>query len=237
MLVGLPPQDPLRPEFPPLSEKPAPFDLDALERIAEVPAKRFRWRHRGRQRRQARTYEGPTVTTARASVAMLALIPEPEQCTALRDALAAGGARYLIPPRLTLRNGLSMQDEAAWREVVGDVTRAWRPFTVRLSGPAIIERRALCLQPVGDSVRDLQEALGYALATAGFVPRVGDVSAPMVLLAGTFTDLSRTELHQLAGAVQDRVHFPMDFPATTLYAIAEASGDDDLPIGAFPLAG
>ena len=142
-----------------------------------------------------------------------------------------------MPPRLTLRNGLSMQDEGAWRKAILDVTRGWHPFTVRLRQPEVIENRLLSLAPVGDSVADLQEALGRSLITAGFVPRAGDVAEPVLLLAGTFTGVTRSGLHELGNAVRDRIKFPMDFRATTLYTVAEADGDSDLPIDAFPLGG
>jgi hypothetical protein len=233
MLVSVPPEDPLRKEYPPLPEKPPPFDLDALGRISKPEARRFRWR-RGKGGSQVEE-AAPKVTTARSSVAMLALIPDPEQCAAIRGALAQGGAPYALPPRLTLRNGLSMQDEAAWREAVVRVTRAWRPFTVRLRPPEVVEDRMLCLDPVGDAVADLQWALGNALISAGFAPRTGDVSAPVLMLAGTFTGLSRAELHELGNVLRDHITFPMDFKATTLYAVAEADRDGDLPIDAFRL--
>jgi hypothetical protein len=235
MLGAVPPKDPLRKEYPPLPEKGPPFDLDALGRIAKPDAPRFRWRRRKHREQAAET--APKVTTARSSVALLALIPDPEQCLAFRDALAEAGAPYAMPPRLTLRNGLSMQDEGAWRKAILDVTRAWRPFTVRLRPPEVIEDRLLSLAPVGDNVADLQDALGRSLITAGFVPRTGDVADPVLLLAGTFTGVTRSGLHELANAVRDRIKFPLDFRATTLYAVAEADGDSDLPIDAFPLGG
>jgi hypothetical protein len=234
-LRAVPPEDPLHKEYPPLPEKGPPFDLDALGRIAKPDARRFRWR-RGKRRPQAADTP-PTVTTARSSVALLALIPDPEQCLALRDALADAGAPYAMPPRLTLRNGLSMQDEGAWRNAIVEVTRGWRPFRVRLRQPEVIEDRLLSLAPVGDGVADLQGALGRALMTAGFAPRAGDVADPVLLLAGTFTGVTRSQLHELGNAVRDRIEFPMDFRATTLYTVAEADGDSDLPIDAFPLGG
>jgi hypothetical protein len=76
-----------------------------------------------------------------------------------------------------------------------------------------------------------------ALSFAGFLPRAGDVSEPVLALAGTFTGLTRIELHELANAVRDQVTFPMDFAATTVYAVAEAADDDDMPVDAFPLTG
>jgi hypothetical protein len=231
----VPPDDPLRKDYPPLPEKPPPFDLDALKRIAKPETRRFRWR-RGRGLPQLEE-AAPKVTTARSSVALLALIPDPEQCLALRDALAAGGAPYAMPPRLTLRNGLSMQDEGAWRVAILKVTRGWRTFTVRLRPPEVIEERMLSLAPVGDNVSDLQHALGRSLITAGFAPRTGDVADPVLVLAGTFTGVTRSGLHELRNAVHDQVSFPMDFRATTLYTVAEADGDSDLPIDAFPLGG
>jgi hypothetical protein len=142
-----------------------------------------------------------------------------------------------VPPRLTLRNGLSMQDEGAWRRAIVEVTRGWRPFTVRLRPPEVVEERMLSLAPLGDNVADLQDALGRSLITAGFAPRTGDVANPVLLLAGTFTGVTRSGLHELANSVRERIRFPMDFPATALYTVAEADGDSDLPIDAFPLGG
>ncbi|HXY94808.1 MAG TPA: hypothetical protein VEP49_20260 [Acidimicrobiia bacterium] len=235
MLSTMAPDDPLHREYPPLPEKPPPFDLDALGRIERPSVRRFRWR-RGRGLPQLEE-AAPKVTTARSSVALLALIPGSEQCAAIRDALGHAGAPYAVPPRLTLRNGLSMQDERAWRVAVEQVTSAWRPFTVRLRPPELLDDRMVCLAPVGDAVSDLQHALGSALSTAGFVPRSGDVASPVVLLGGTFTGLNRQQLHELVNAVADSVDFPMDFRASAVYAVAEAADDADLPIDAFPLAG
>jgi hypothetical protein len=230
----MPPHDPLRPEYPPVPEKPPPFDLDSLGRISNPETRRLRWR-RGKGLPQLEE-AAPKVTTARSSVALLALIPHSAQCAAIRRALETAGAPYSVPPRLTLRNGLSMQDEAAWRTAVQDVTRRWRSFTVRLRPPELREHRMVCLAPVGDAVSDLQHALNISLGSAGFLPRAGDVAAPVLLLAGTFTGLNRSQLYDLMNAVADGVTFPMDFRATALYAVAEAS-DDDLPIDAFQLGG
>lgn len=232
---AVPPEDPLGKEYPPIPEKPPPFDLDALRRIAKPETRRRRWRL-GKGLSQLEE-PAPKVTTARASVALLALIPDPEQCVALREALAEGGAPYAIPPRLTLRNGLSMQDEAAWRDAILRVTRAWRPFTVRLRPPEVIANRMLSLAPVGDAVANLQNALGSSLISAGFAPRAGDVADPVLTLAGTFTGMTRSGLHELGNSVRDRVRFPMDFTATTLFTVAEADGDSNLPIDAFVLGG
>ena len=229
----VPPKDPLHQEYPPIPEKPPPFDLDSLGRIAKPETRRLRWR-RGKGLPQLEEV-APKVTTARASVALLALIPDPEQCVALRDALAEGGAPYAMPPRLTLRNGLSMQDEGAWRDAILRVARSWRPFTVRLRPPEVVDDRMLALAPVGDSVASLQAALGNSLISAGFAPRMGDVADPVLVLAGTFTGVTRSGLHELGNAIRDRVPFPMDFTATTLYTVAEADGDSNLPIDAFPL--
>ncbi len=232
------PEDPLsKKEWPPLPEKPPPFDLDALRQISEPDGSTRRWWRRKRGNAGGAKEPAPKVTTARASVALLALIPDPEQCLALREALAAAGAPYALPPRLTLRNGLSMQDEGAWRDAIQGVTRTWRPFTVRLRPPEVIDDRMVCLEPVGDGVSDLQHALVNALSIAGFLPRTGDVSEPVLLLAGTFTGLTRVGLHELANAVRDGVRFPMDFRASTVYAVAEAAADDDMPVDAFPLTG
>lgn len=234
----MPPEDPLqRKEWPPLPEKPPPFDLDALGQISEPDGSQRRWWRRRRRGTGGDKEPTPKVTTARASVALLALIPAPEQCLAIREALAAAGVPYAVPPRLTLRNGLSLQDEGAWRDTIQSVTRTWRPFIVRLRPPEVIDDRMVCLEPVGDGVSDLQHALVNALAIAGFLPRTGDVSDPVLLLAGTFTGLTRLGLHELANDVRDRVRFPMDFRASTVYAVAEAAADDDMPVDAFPLTG
>ena len=229
-----PPRDPLRQEYPAIPAKPPPFDLDALGRIAKPEPRRVR-RRRGKGGLHQRGAAVPRVTTARSSVVLLALIPDPEQCAALRAALDAGGAPYAMPPRVVLRNRLSMQDEVSWRDAVAKVTRAWRPFTVRLRPPEVVDERMLCLNPVGDAIGDLQHALGQSLISAGFAPRVGDVASARLLLAGTFTGLPRSQLHELGNSVRDRVAFPMEFRAGTLYAVAEAAADDDLPIDAFPL--
>jgi hypothetical protein len=233
----MPPEDPLaKKEWPPLPEKPQPFDLDALRRISVPERSRRRWWRR--KRSETGGHEPPPkVTTARTSAVLLALIPTPEQCLTIRDALAAAGAPYAVPPRLVLRNGLSLQDQLAWRDAVQGVARAWRPFTVRIRPPEVLDDRMVCLQPVGDAVSDLQHALVTALSFAGFLPRAGDVSEPVLALAGTFTGLTRIELHELANAVRDQVTFPMDFAATTVYAVAEAADDDDMPVDAFPLTG
>jgi hypothetical protein len=231
----VPPEDPLSKEYPPIPAKPPPFDIDALGRIAHPETRRVRWRRRkvSRQPRDA----PPKVTTARASVALLALIPDPEQCVALRDALARGGAPYAMPPRLTLRNGLSMQDAGAWRDAILKVTQSWRPFTVRLRPPEVVENRMLSLAPVGNAVANLQVALGHSLMSAGFAPRVGDVADPVLLLAGTFTGVTRAGLHELGNAIRERIPFPMEFTATSLYAVAEADGDSNLPVDGFVLGG
>jgi hypothetical protein len=229
------PDDPAREAYPPIPEKPPPFDLDALKRIAKPAPRRLRWR-RGKGGMPQLENVRPKVTTPRASVVLLALIPGPEQCDALRSAVADAGAPYGVPPRLTLRNGLSMQDQTAWRPAIEEVTGKWRPFTVRLRPPEVVDR-LVYMEPVGDAVSDLQHAVGAALSSAGFIARTGDVSAPVVPLAGTFTGLTATELHDLANAVRDQVQFPMDFRATTLYAVAEAAVDDDLPVDAFPFGG
>jgi hypothetical protein len=233
----MPPEDPLaKKDWPPLPEKPPPFDLDALRGIpVRNESKRRWWRRRSRKTGDAEP--APKVTTARTSAALLALIPAPEQCLAVREALSAAGASYAVPPRLVLRNGLSLQDQVAWRDAVQTVTSTWRPFTVRLRPPQVIDERMVCLEPVGDAVSDLQRAVVNALALAGFLPRTGDVSEPVLLLAGTFTGFSRVELHELANSVCDQVRFPMDFRASTVYAVAEAAADDDMPVDAFPLTG
>jgi len=229
------PDDPLRKEYPEIPPKPPPFDLDALKRIERPAPRRLRWR-RGKSGMPQLEDARPKVTTPRASVVLLALIPGPEQCDALRSAVAAAGAPYGVPPRLTLRNGLSMQDQTAWRPAIEEVTARWRPFTVRLRPPEVVDR-LVYMEPVGDAVSDLQHAVGAALSSAGFIARTGDVSAPVVPIAATFTGLTSTQLHELANAVRDRVTFPMDFRATTLYAVAEADVDDDLPVDAFAFGG
>ncbi len=229
------PDDPLHREYPPLQPKPEPFDLDALPRLSSRASRRFRWRRR--KRSSHRDDPAPTVTSARPSVALLALLPGPEQCAAIRGVLAASGAPYAVPPRLPLRNGLSLEHEAAWRNAIQQVTRSWPAFTVLLRAPELLDQRMVCLAPVGDAVPDLQYALSSSLSAAGFVPRAGDVGAPLLLLAGTFTGLSQSQLYGLIDAVRDRMTFPMEFAASTVYAVAEAPDDRDLPVDAFPLEG
>ncbi len=231
----MPPKDPLRRDFPPVPDKPPPFDLDALQRISRPEPRRLRWR-KGRRGAASELVEAtPKVTTARSSVVMLVVAPPAEQRAALRAALAAGGAEYTLPPRLTLRNGLSMQDEAAWSDCVRGVTRLWQPFTVRLRPPEVVDSRMLCATPVGDRVSDLQQALGNALFAAGFVARVGDVSAPTMLLASTFTGATHAQLHELGNVVRDLVEFPIDFRVTELNAVWEAGAEDDPPVTTYPL--
>jgi hypothetical protein len=232
----MPPQDPLRREYPPLPEKPPPFDLDALQRISKPEPRRLRWRrNRGRGHTTELVDATPKVTTSRASVVMLVIQPPAEQRAALRAALAAGGAEYSLPPRLTLRNGLSMQDQAAWSDCIQAVTRLWKPFMVRLRPPEVVDSRMLCLAPVGDRVTDLQQALGHSLFSAGFVARVGDVSTPTMLLASTFTGATHAELHELGNVVQDLVQFPIDFRVSELHAVWEAGAEDDPPVATYPL--
>jgi hypothetical protein len=238
MLSPVPPQDPLRREYPPVPAKPPPFDLDALQRISKPEPRRLRWRrNRGRGNATELVDAAPKVTTSRASVVMLAIQPPEEQRAMLRAALAAGGAEYSLPPRLTLRNGLSMQDQAAWGDCIQAVTRAWKPFTVRLQPPEVVDSRMLCLAPVGDRVADLQQALGHSLFAAGFVARVGDVSTPTMLLASTFTGATHAELHDLGSVMRDLVPFPIDFRVGELYALSEARGEDQPPIAVYPFGG
>lgn len=231
----MPPKDPRRPEQRPLPEKPPPFDLDALRGISKPETRKLRWR-RGKGLPELEE-AAPTVITPRSSVALLALIPTAGQCAAIRAALADADVPYAVPIRLTLRNGLSMQDEAGWRPAIESVTQTRRPFTVRLGPPELRGNRLVCLMPVGDAVSDLQHALNLSLGAAGYLPHAGDVAQPLVLLAGTFTGLNLSQLHELVNVVTDRVTFPMDFRATALYTVAEASDADDLPMDAFPFAG
>jgi hypothetical protein len=211
-----------------------PFDLDALERISRPAPRWSRWM-RGERRAARRDDTTPVVTTPRASVALLALIPDPEQCTALRSAIAAAGAPYSLPPRLTLRNGLDMGSEDTWGDAVRGVTSRRPSFTVRLRPPEVIDGRMVCCAPVGDSVVDLQRALDNALSAVGMVAQPGDVAAPVLLLAGTFTGLVRSALHELANVVGASVRFPVEFEATIVYALAEAGGDGDVPLVGFRL--
>jgi hypothetical protein len=228
------PKDPLRPEFPPIPEKPPPFDLDALRRIPSPEPRRMRWRRRKGARVELVDVK-PQVTTARSSVVMLALEPTAEQSAAIRDALVAGGVEYTLPPRLILRNGLSLQDEMAWSDAVRGVTRAWKPFTVRLRPPEVVDSRMLSVTPVGDRVADLQQAIEAALSASGFVARVGDVSSPTMMLASTFTGSTHAELHTLGNVVRDRVAFPLDFRVTALHAVQEAATGDEPPLASFDL--
>jgi hypothetical protein len=55
-------------------------------------------------------------------------------------------------------------------------------------------------------------------------------------LAGTWTELNRVQLHDLATGVRDELRMPVEFRASALYAF-DAAADDDLPFLDFPLTG
>ena len=152
--------------------------------------------------------------------------------------LAEGGAPYAIPPRLTLRNGLSMQDEGAWRDAILKVTRAWRPFTVRLRPPEVMANRMLSLAPVGDGVANLQTRIGELadlgrLRTARRRRRRSGVDPRGHVHRRDAIGIARVgQCRPRPGAASRWTS-----RATTLYTVAEADGDSDLPIDAFVLGG
>ena len=220
---------------PPLPEPGPPFDLDALDDLdrrdapAAAPARRRWWQ-------RERTPRAPAVGP-RARSALLALVPEPEQSRRIKIALRAAGAHYTVPVRITLLTGLDERDVQVWGHVVRGVLGSFRPFTVRLVGPEVVRERTVCLRATGDTTRRLQQRLQAALGPEGFTvddPRTA--WGPVLPLAGTWTELNRVELHDLATGVRDELRMPVEFRASAVYAFDETA-DDDLPFLDFPLTG
>jgi hypothetical protein len=167
--------------------------------------------------------------------ALHALVPDPHQSDEIRRALRSAGAGYVIPVRITLQTGLAARDDERWGGPVRDVTRRRDPFTVRLVGPEVVADRTLHLRAVGPAVRSLQLELYRALARSDVAlddPRTE--LGPVLPLAGTWTDMNRVELHELATGVRNAVRTPLEVRATSLYALA-VSAHDDRPVLVFPL--
>lgn len=219
--------------YPPVPDPGAPFDLGALDDLGgppPAPPKRRRWR------RAPRPSPSPTVALAEPR-AMLALVPEAEQSRHIRDALVAAGVRYAVPVRITLVTGLDARDVDLWDGVVRGIVARHPPFTVRLVGPEVVQDRTVCLRVVGGATRAVQQELEGALGAANFTaddPRTA--WGPVLPLAGTWTELNRVELHDLATGVRNELRPPIEFRASAVYAFEETA-DDDLPFLDFPLLG
>ncbi len=232
---------PPRQPYPPVPEPGAPFDLDALDALDDLdrlddggaapvasPARRRWWR------RVPRPSPAPTVAL-REPRALLALVPEAEQSRRIRTALLASGVHYAVPVRITLLTGLDARDVDMWDGVVRAIVARHAPFTVRLVGPEVVQDRTVCLRVAGGRTRALQQELQTALGDGQFTsddPRTE--WGPVLPLAGTWTELNRVELHDLATGVRNELRLPVEFRVSSVYAFEETS-DDDLPFLDFPL--
>ena len=229
---GVPPP---RPHFPPLPDPGDPFDLAALERLDAGPepdgaSARRRWW----PRRRPPAAVAQRVTAPRDPRSLLTLVPEPEQCRQIRLALQSAGVSYAIPVRITLLAGLDARDARVWSEV-HTIARRHPPFSVRLIGPEVIQDRTVCLRVLGDGARSLQRDLLAAFGDDSIIPDdPRHVSGPTLPLAGTWTEMNRVELHELATGVRNELPMPLEFRASTIYAF-EDSADEDLPYREFPL--
>jgi hypothetical protein len=167
---------------------------------------------------------------------MLALVPEPQLGVAIHEALREAGLTYTVPTQLTLATGLDSRLADDWRAVVGTVAARHAPFTVRLRGPEIVADRTVVLRAVDQTTVILRDDLNRALRAGGFAFEVdtsGDVLLP---IAGTWTDLNRVQVHELAASLRDVLADPIEFPANAMY-VFEETADDDLPRGEFVLTG
>jgi hypothetical protein len=176
----------------------------------------------------------PTVAL-REPRALLALVPEAEQSRQIRTALLASGVHYSVPVRITLLTGLDARDADMWDGVVRAIVRRHARFTVRLVGPEVVHDRTVCLRVAGSRTRALQQDLQEALGAGNFTtddPRTA--WEPVLPLAGTWTELNRVELHDLATGVRNELQLPVEFRVSAVYAFEEL-GDDDLPFLDFPL--
>jgi 2'-5' RNA ligase superfamily len=222
--------------WPPLPEPVPPFDLDALDdldpdRPPSAPVRRRHW-----WQRAPHTPTAPS-TAPRPHGALLALVPEPEQSRRIKIALRAAGAHYTVPVRITLLTGLDERDVHVWGKVVHGIVGRFQPFTVRLVGPEVVRDRTVYLRATGAATQRLQHQLQAALGPEGYAvddPR--NVSGPVLPLAGTWTELNRAELHDLATGMRDELRTPVEFRASSVYAF-DAAADDDLPFLDFPLTG
>jgi hypothetical protein len=225
---------PPRKPYPPVPDPGVPFDLDALDDLGTdlpAPEARRRW-----WKRAPRAVSAPTVAF-REPRALLAIVPEAEQSRHIRAALLAAGLRYAVPVRITLLTGLDARDADIWGPVVREIVHARTPFTVRLVGPEVVQDRTVCLRVVGSGTRALQQDLQHALGAATFTaddPRTA--WGPVLPLAGTWTEMNRVELHDLATGVRNELDLPVEFRASAVYAFEEAA-EDDLPFLDFPLRG
>ena len=50
----------------------------------------------------------------------------------------------------------------------------------------------------------------------------------LLAIAGTWTDLNKAQVHELAASLRDVLPNPIEFPANAVYGFEE-SADDDLP--------
>jgi len=135
--------------------------------------------------------------------------------------------------RVTLQTGIDPRG-GDWRDLVADVVARHSPYTVRLRGPDVIQDRTVLLRVVDQPTVLLRDDLHRALRASGYVP-IDDPAEDLTLaLAGTWTDLSRNQIHELAGNLRDLLPDPVEFRADVVYGFDEAA-DDDLPRGEFPL--
>jgi hypothetical protein len=167
---------------------------------------------------------------------MLALVPQPELGVVIHEALRDAGLHYTVPSQLTLATGLDSRVEDDWRRVVTAVAARHAPFTVRLRGPEIIADRTIVLRAVDQTTVLLRDDLNRALRANGFRFEADTSDEVLLPIAGTWTDLNRTQVHELAASLHDVLPGPIEFPASAVYAFEE-SADDDLPRGEFVLAG
>ena len=167
---------------------------------------------------------------------MLALVPQPELGVAIHDVLRAAGLHYTVPIQITLAQGLDARLEDDWRVVVESVTRRHAPFRVRMRGPEIIADRTVVLRVVDQTTMMLRDDLNRALRASGYLsdqPLSDDI---LLAIAGTWTDLNKVQVHELAASLRDVLDNPVEFAATAVYTFEETA-DDDLPRGEFMLDG
>jgi hypothetical protein len=165
---------------------------------------------------------------------MLAIVPEPQQGQEIRRALRAADLPYEIPVRINLVNGIDATDVTVW-DAVRAVTRRHDPFTVRLVGPQVMHERTVCLTVLGEGIRALQRDLHAAVGPGEFPdddPR--STWDPVLPIAGTWTEMNRVELHDVATGVRNALSLPVSFRASVLYAF-EDTIDNELPYRDFPL--
>ncbi|MFI5045484.1 MAG: hypothetical protein ACHQIG_00355 [Acidimicrobiia bacterium] len=167
---------------------------------------------------------------------MLALVPQPELGITIHNVLHDAGLLYTVPIQITLATGLDSRLEDDWRGVVDSVLRHHAPFTVRMRGPEIIQDRTVCLRVVDQTTMLLRDSLNRSLRASGYLPDIQLTDDVLLALAGTWTDLNKVQVHELAAALRDALPNPVEFPAIAVYAFEE-SADDDLPRGEYLLKG